>query len=142
VYIYNGENTEDGKKEILLSKYRKECPLLYDSVTDFMCIVDSNRVILGISPSVEQISGHKSEKLTGKRILDKLWKYGNWIGDLVAKTQLPYTCLIQKRADTVGMEKVIDAGSDGFFCLPVKELCIRLHLRCPPFVFLCRVIIP
>jgi len=69
----------------LLSKYKEECPLLYDSVTDFMCIVDSNFVIRGISPSVEQISGHKSEKLTGKRILDKLWKYGNWIGDLVAR---------------------------------------------------------
>jgi len=136
MYIYNGKNVEAWKEKTLLSKYKEECPLLYDSVTDFMCIVDSNFVIRGISPSVEQISGHKSEKLTGKRILDKLWKYGNWIGDLVAKTQLPYTCLIQKRADTVGMEKVIDAGSDGFFCLPVKELCIRLHRRCHHFLFL------
>ncbi len=68
MYISNGKNPEAWKEKTLLSECRKECPLLYEGVSDFMCLVDSNFVLRGISPSVEQISGHKSEKLTGKTI--------------------------------------------------------------------------
>ncbi len=68
MYIYNGENAEGLEEEVLLSKCKEECPLLYESVTDFMCLVDSDCVIRGISPSVEQILGYKSEKLIGKTI--------------------------------------------------------------------------
>ena len=56
--------------EQALRRSEEEFRLLFGTVTDIVCLLDTELRVLSITPSVQGVLGHRPEEVIGKRLLD------------------------------------------------------------------------